>query len=160
MNNGTLKALTQLFSDSTKLYLIDYRATWCAPCRIQRPHLQEIAKQYQDKLQVIAFSLDRERKMWQQFIDKHHEQYSGVPVKVYNPPKSALMRFFKIHSIPRYILLSKGGETVLQAKMPPRYCAINLKKPCKNIYKRRLTLPPKARQTDQPLSEELSIFFA
>jgi|SRR5450631_160780 len=42
-----------------KVVLIDYWATWCAPCKIEIPRLVELQKKYaNDGLQVIGISMD------------------------------------------------------------------------------------------------------
>ncbi len=42
-----------------KVVLIDYWATWCAPCKIEIPKLVELQKKYaKDGLQVIGISMD------------------------------------------------------------------------------------------------------
>lgn len=43
-----------------KIVIIDFWATWCAPCKASIPHLKEIYTKYHDKgVEVIAVSLDR-----------------------------------------------------------------------------------------------------
>ncbi len=40
--------------------LIDFWATWCAPCRLAIPHLNDLYKAYQERgLEIIGMSLDR-----------------------------------------------------------------------------------------------------
>lgn len=42
-----------------KVVLLDYWATWCAPCKIEIPHLIELQKKYGPQgLQVIGISMD------------------------------------------------------------------------------------------------------
>jgi thiol-disulfide isomerase/thioredoxin len=50
------------FSDFRgKVLMLDFWATWCAPCRIEIPHFVELQKQYRDKgLTVIGVSLDEQ----------------------------------------------------------------------------------------------------
>ena len=43
-----------------KVVVVDFWATWCAPCRIAMPHLQDISLQYPDQLAVLAISLDQD----------------------------------------------------------------------------------------------------
>jgi thioredoxin 1 len=38
--------------------LVDYWATWCAPCRIIAPHLDIIAEKYQGRLIVAKLNID------------------------------------------------------------------------------------------------------
>ena len=42
-----------------KVVLLDYWATWCAPCKIEIPHLVELQKKYGPKgLQIVGISMD------------------------------------------------------------------------------------------------------
>ena len=42
-----------------KVVLLDYWATWCAPCKIEVPHLVELQKKYgPEGLQIVGISMD------------------------------------------------------------------------------------------------------
>ena len=43
--------------------LLDFWATWCMPCRMLSPTLEELKKKYQDKISVIKVNVDANRKM-------------------------------------------------------------------------------------------------
>jgi peroxiredoxin len=43
-----------------KAVVVDFWATWCAPCRIAMPHLQALSQEYPDQLAVLAVSLDQD----------------------------------------------------------------------------------------------------
>ena len=62
--------------------LIDYWAEWCGPCRMVAPILDEIAGEYQGRLQIMKVNVDENR---------------NVPAK------------YGIRGIPT-LMLFKGGE--------------------------------------------------
>jgi cytochrome c biogenesis protein CcmG/thiol:disulfide interchange protein DsbE len=48
-----------LTSYKSKVVLLNFWATWCAPCRVEMPWLEEFSKKYHDRgLVVIGISLD------------------------------------------------------------------------------------------------------
>lgn len=56
-------------------YVINFWATWCAPCVKELPYFEELNQQYQEeKLKVILVSLDFKRQIEKQlipFLQKH-----------------------------------------------------------------------------------------
>jgi len=49
-----------LASFKGKVILINFWATWCAPCKVEIPDLVELQEQYGDDLQVLGISVDDE----------------------------------------------------------------------------------------------------
>src|SRR5882757_2114106 len=55
-----------------KVVLLDFWATWCAPCREALPHMREIAKKFQGQpLVVLSISLDSDEEKWKSFVAKN-----------------------------------------------------------------------------------------
>jgi len=40
-----------------KVYVVEFWATWCGPCRASMPHLSELANRYKDKAVVVSFNV-------------------------------------------------------------------------------------------------------
>jgi thiol-disulfide isomerase/thioredoxin len=40
-----------------RLYVVEFWATWCAPCRSAMPHLSALARKYRDKLTVLSIDV-------------------------------------------------------------------------------------------------------
>ena len=47
--------------------LVDYWAEWCGPCKMIAPVLDEIAKEYEGKLQIAKMNVDDNRNVPAQF---------------------------------------------------------------------------------------------
>lgn len=52
---------------SSKPVLVDFWAEWCGPCRMVSPILDEIAKEYGDKIDVVKVNVDNEPGLAQQY---------------------------------------------------------------------------------------------
>ena len=48
----------QEVTNSTKPVLVDYWATWCGPCKMVGPIVEEIASEYSEKLKVGKLDVD------------------------------------------------------------------------------------------------------
>lgn len=54
-------------SDNSKLTLIDFYADWCAPCKMLSPILEELAGDYQDRIQFAKVDADAEPELTARF---------------------------------------------------------------------------------------------
>ena len=53
--------------------LVDFHATWCQPCKIQSPILQEVAREMAGKVKIIKIDVDKNQQIAMRF------QVQGVP---------------------------------------------------------------------------------
>lgn len=49
--------------EGDKPCLIDFYADWCAPCRMVAPILEELAKEYDGKLNIYKVNTDKEQEL-------------------------------------------------------------------------------------------------
>jgi thioredoxin 1 len=81
-----------------KPVIVDYWAEWCGPCRMVAPVLEEIAKEYGDKIDVVKLNIDDNPTVAQKYgimaIPTMNVFSGGQVVKqiVGAKPKSALLR--------------------------------------------------------------------
>ncbi|MBM2817102.1 MAG: thioredoxin [Ignavibacteria bacterium] len=47
--------------------LIDFWATWCGPCRMIAPHIEDLAKEYDGKIKVCKLDVDNNQKTAMRF---------------------------------------------------------------------------------------------
>ena len=53
--------------DSDQMVLVDFFATWCGPCKMAAPILEELAEEYKDKVVFGKVDVGEERELAQEF---------------------------------------------------------------------------------------------
>jgi peroxiredoxin len=62
-----------------KIVLIDFWASWCAPCMIEIPHLSQLQKQYGGRgLQIVGIAMDDSEAVTRQTMQKAAFTYPVV----------------------------------------------------------------------------------
>ena len=56
-------SFAELLSNSPKPVLVDFYATWCGPCQMMAPILEDVGSQLRDRLQVVKIDTDRYPKI-------------------------------------------------------------------------------------------------
>jgi thiol-disulfide isomerase/thioredoxin len=95
----------------SKFTIIEFWASWCAPCIREIPNLNKIYNKYKDKdLQIISISVDESMPNWQRVIKQvdapwvHLSDLKGMP--------SALSKAYVVNGIPHSLLIDKNGIIV------------------------------------------------
>ncbi|WGK64748.1 redoxin domain-containing protein [Croceiramulus getboli] len=121
--SGETLALSETLGKYT---IIDFWASWCAPCRIENPNVVRAYQQYHDKgLNIISVSLDKpnQAEKWKQAIEKDNMDWYHVSnLQFWDDP---IARRYGVRSIPTTFLLDENGVIIaknlrgdaLQAKL-------------------------------------------
>lgn len=112
------KADGTAFSLSTlkgKIVLIDFWATWCAPCVEEQPELKALYDTYSDKVknnqfEILGISLDRNKESWQKAIDRFG--ISWIQISDLKFWKSPVAKLYEVDGLPFNIIID-GQGTIL-----------------------------------------------
>jgi thiol-disulfide isomerase/thioredoxin len=107
----TRDSILKLSSLRGKVVLIDFWASWCAPCREVNPYVERIYKKYKSKgFEVYAVSIDTKKEAWLKAIKKDKLTYSHVIENAGWNSKVAEQYF--IDQLPTNFLIDKTGKIV------------------------------------------------
>lgn len=108
---NTVDSMIKLSSLNGKVVLIDFWASWCAPCRAANPYVQKLYKKYHEKgFEVFAVSLDVKKQAWLKAIKKDKLTYTQV---IDNSGwNSKVAEQFFVDMIPTNFLLDQNGKIV------------------------------------------------
>lgn len=95
-----------------RVVLVNFFATWCAPCLAQLPALQDLHRKFGPRgLTVLAVGMDNERELvLQPFADFNHFEF---PVVVADDAiRSGDTPFGRISELPSSFLIARDGHVI------------------------------------------------
>jgi thiol-disulfide isomerase/thioredoxin len=100
-----------LSSFAGKIVLIDFWASWCAPCREDNPKNVALYNKYKSKgFEIFGVSLDDNRDAWVGAINKDKLLWThGSDLQKWN---SSLVGKYGIDAIPHTVLVDKDGKII------------------------------------------------
>lgn len=105
----------KLSSFRGKYVLVDFWASWCAPCRKENPNLVKAYQQFHDKnFTILGVSLDMpgQKEKWLQAIKDDKLTWTNISdLQFWNSPVVAMYGF---NGIPFNVLLDPDGKVIAQ----------------------------------------------
>src|ERR1700744_266598 len=94
-----------------KYTLIEFWASWCAPCREESPTLVRLYNEYKDKgFEILSVSIDKNTTQWKSAIRQDGYTWGNVcDLDGYGGPAAAL---YTVTAIPNSFLLDKNGRII------------------------------------------------
>lgn len=91
--------------------LINFWASWCAPCIQEMPALLEVAAQHEEQITLLGVSSDHNTEAFQNFLDKLPPLTDNV-MMVHDQSGDISMGTFGIQGLPVTLVLDKNLHTV------------------------------------------------
>lgn len=116
-----------------KVYVLDFWATWCAPCIAAMPHLSELQTEYKDQgLEVIAISVDsvgNSGRLTPELVEKvkaftaDNTDRMGFSVAIDNQGKTdqAVRIAYGMNSIPATFIVDRDGRIAWGGNPTPTF---------------------------------------
>ncbi|AGB50532.1 thioredoxin domain-containing protein [Methanomethylovorans hollandica DSM 15978] len=76
----------------SKPILMDFSATWCGPCKMQKPILDEVEKKFKDQVEFKIIDVDQNRDLAKKY------SIQAVPTLVIEKDDQVLKRFTGVTS--------------------------------------------------------------
>lgn len=94
-----------------KYVLIDFWASWCAPCRSENPNVVKAYQKYKDRnFTILGISLDKDKAAWQQAIKQDGLTWSHASeLADFEGPT---VRLYQVDAIPSSFLLDPNGKII------------------------------------------------
>ena len=94
-----------------KAVLLNFWATWCAPCRTEMPSIEALYQRYKDRgLDVLAVNLDlRSTAGVAAFL-----QEVGVTFRVGLDPSWSTARAYRVLGLPTTYLIDRAGQVIVR----------------------------------------------
>ena len=107
----TIDGGTFSLSESLKthdLVLINFWATWCPPCRMEFPFLQEAWEKYADRVDVIAMSIEKTDTLK---VLKNFAKENGLTFNI-GRDENNLLDKMRGDAIPTTLIVNRDGKVV------------------------------------------------
>lgn len=88
-----------------KVILVDFWASWCAPCKASFPVMDELTKKYAPKgFAVLAVNVDEKKKDMEKFMGKQ-----SVAFAVVRDAEQKLVARVNVETMPTSLLIDREG---------------------------------------------------
>lgn len=105
----------KLSSLKGKIVLLDFWATWCAPCVEEQPFLKTIYTDNEKavgagRFEIVGVSLDKSKDNWKKIIDR--EGINWLQISDLQFWKSPVAKTYGIEELPYNLVLDKSGKII------------------------------------------------
>jgi len=98
-----------------KIYVVEFWATWCPPCRASIPHLTELQKKFKDKDVVFVGVTTEKPDVVRKFVDQMGDKMDYVvAIDKDDGTSDGYMKAFGANGIPHAFVVDKDGKFAWQ----------------------------------------------
>ena len=88
------------------IMILNFWATWCAPCKREMPSLEKLTNQF-PQVKVYAINMEKPNKLK---VRDFFRSINVVSLDTYYDPDFKLVKQFKMRGLPTSILIDKNGD--------------------------------------------------
>jgi thiol-disulfide isomerase/thioredoxin len=88
-----------------KVVYLDFWASWCGPCKLSFPYMEQLKHAYPKDLVIVTVNLDHERERAEAFLADMNST-----LRVVYDPRGDLARSFKVKDMPTSVLIGRDGR--------------------------------------------------
>ena len=92
-----------------RIYVINFWATWCPPCRAEFPEMDQFAKAHKDRVAFYALNVQESGDKVQGFL-----QDNGYTLPVLLDRDGRAARLYGVRAIPTTVILDEKGHVLLR----------------------------------------------
>jgi glutathione peroxidase-family protein len=101
----------RLSSMKGRVFLLDFWASWCVPCRYSNKQLVKLYSKYKDNgFEILGVSLDEKRNEWKKAVAK--DKITWLQINDDGGWSAISAAKWNINSIPASFLIDKDGNVV------------------------------------------------
>jgi thiol-disulfide isomerase/thioredoxin len=84
--------------------ILNFWATWCGPCRLEMPLLQQVQQQYGEQVVVLTVNHDEPPEVVQGFVDE-----LNLDLNVLLDPQARVAGLYKVRGFPSTVFIDPEG---------------------------------------------------
>jgi thiol-disulfide isomerase/thioredoxin len=92
---------------NNKIYILNFWATWCAPCKKEMPSLDKL--QLNEDIEIFAINLEKKNQK------KTHKFFTDLNIKnltIFYDPDLKLVKLLGIRGVPTSVILNKDRKEI------------------------------------------------
>ncbi len=105
--------------------LLDFWASWCTPCLVEFPYMEELYQKYSKyDLEIVSISIDEDIQNWKNAIDRFEHPWIQIHAK--GGFNNELFNTYRAGGVPYYILIDRNGYIVSNNTIRPSFNLIDV----------------------------------